>query len=42
MNGIIEGQTIFVVAAYVVTWLTLGGYAASLLIRGNKRPPEDS
>lgn len=42
MTGVIEGKLIFVVVSYTLTWLTLGGYAASLLIRGNKRPPEDS
>ena len=40
MTGVIEGKLIFVVVSYVLTWVTLGGYAASLLIRGKKT--EDS
>jgi hypothetical protein len=31
--GVIQGGTEFVVAAYVVTALVLGGYAASVIVR---------
>ena len=33
MNGVIEGGWGFVVAAYVVTALVLGAYAASVALR---------
>lgn len=33
MTGVIEGGTEFVVAAYVVTALVLGGYTALLVSR---------
>jgi len=31
--GAIEGGWSYVIAAYVVTWILLGGYALSLLLR---------
>jgi len=34
MTGVIEGNWGFVWAAYGITWLFLGGYAVSLLLRG--------
>ena len=33
MTGVIEGGTEFVIAAYVVTALVLGGYLATLVAR---------
>lgn len=34
MTGVIQGDWPFVWAAYGLTWLFLGGYAISLIIRG--------
>jgi hypothetical protein len=33
MTGVIQGGTEFVIAAYVVTALVLGGYTASVVAR---------
>jgi CcmD family protein len=33
VTGVIEGGWGYVVAAYLVTWVTLGGYALSLFLR---------
>lgn len=34
MTGMIQGGWEYVIAVYVVTWLTLGGYLLSLILRG--------
>ena len=41
MTGVIEGNWSYVIAAYAVTWLFLGGYAVSLALRSG-REPEDT
>ena len=37
--GAIEGGWSYVIAAYIVTWIMLGGYALSLFLRG-RNPSE--
>lgn len=34
--GVVAGGWEYIWAAYVVTWVFLGGYAASLVIRGRE------
>lgn len=42
-DGVIEGQWAYVWAAYVVTWVLLGGYALRLIMGAPKpRPPGGS
>ena len=38
--GVIIGGWEFVTAAYVITWLTFGGYALSLWIRARRQQGE--
>ena len=42
--GAIEGGWSYVIAAYAVTWIMLGGYAVSLVVRArsNSEPPHES
>ena len=42
--GAIEGGWSYIIAAYVVTWVMLGGYAISLFMRArnNSEQPHDS
>jgi hypothetical protein len=44
MSGVIQGGWEFVIAAYVVTAVVLGGYTASVFLRSrserNRVPPE--
>ena len=42
MTGMIEGNWSYVWAAYVITWLTLGGYGLSLFLRSRAGSQEDS
>lgn len=42
MTGMIEGNWSYVWAAYIITWLVLGGYGLSLVLRSRNGTGGDS